>query len=129
MATQLLTKPPIGCRRLTKPLIQLRTKPLMGECFPWTPKPLYDLSTLEPTKPLIQLLTKPLIGECFPWTPKPLYDLSTLEPEILGEMNDTVTCVVLCEGCDDETKAQMSEVLEFIYVHIYIYIHNIYIYI
>jgi len=50
-------------------------------------------------------------GDCFPWTPKPLYDLSTLEPEILGEMNDTVTCVVLCEGCDDETKAQCSEAM------------------
>jgi len=42
-------------------------------------------------------------------------------------MNDTVTCVVLCEGCDDETKAQMSEVLEFIYV--YILLHNMYIYV
>jgi hypothetical protein len=50
-------------------------------------------------------------GECFPWAPKPLYDLSTLEPEILGEMNDTVTCVVLCEGCDEETKTQMSEAM------------------
>lgn len=26
-------------------------------------------------------------------------------------MNDTVTCVVLCEGCDDETKAQCSEAM------------------
>ena len=51
------------------------------------------------------------VGECFPWTPKPLYDLSTLEPEILGEMNDTVTCVVLCEGCDEATKAQVTEAL------------------
>ena len=50
-------------------------------------------------------------GDCFPWTPKPLYDLSTLEPEILGEMNDTVTCVVLCEGCDEATKAQVSDAM------------------
>jgi len=52
-----------------------------------------------------------ITGECFPWTPKPLYDLSTLEPEILGEMNDQVTCVVLCEGCDDATKAQVNEAM------------------
>ena len=52
-----------------------------------------------------------ITGECFPWTPKPLYDLSTLEPEILGEMNDQVTCVVLCAGCDDATKAQVNEAM------------------
>merc|ERR1712205_134343 len=51
------------------------------------------------------------MGECFPWTPKPLYDLSTLEPEILGEMNDTGTCVVLCEGCDEETKKAMTDAM------------------
>jgi len=58
-----------------------------------------------------EIVSKDTDGECFPWTPKPLYDLSTLEPEILGEMNDTVTCVVLCEGCDDATKAAVSEAM------------------
>ena len=59
----------------------------------------------------VEIVNKDTDGECFPWTPKPLYDLSTLEPEILGEMNDTVTCVVLCEGCDDKTKAELSEAM------------------
>ena len=57
----------------------------------------------------VEIVNKDSEGECFPWTPKPLYDLCTLEPEILGEMNDTVTCVVLCEGCDKETKAILHE--------------------
>ena len=59
----------------------------------------------------VEIVNKDTDGECFPWTPKPLYDLSTLEPEILGEMNDTVTCVVFCEGCDDKTKAELSEAM------------------
>jgi len=59
----------------------------------------------------VEIVTKDTDGECFPWTPKPLYDLSTLEPEILGEMNDTVTCVVLCEGCDEETKKSMTDAM------------------
>ena len=42
---------------------------------------------------------------------QPLYDLSTLEPEILGEMNDTVTCVILCEGCDENTKAELADAM------------------
>eukprot|EP00287_Rhodomonas_sp_CCMP768_P009715 CAMPEP_0196717090 /NCGR_PEP_ID=MMETSP1091-20130531/495_1 /TAXON_ID=302021 /ORGANISM="Rhodomonas sp., Strain CCMP768" /LENGTH=440 /DNA_ID=CAMNT_0042057315 /DNA_START=60 /DNA_END=1382 /DNA_ORIENTATION=+ len=57
----------------------------------------------------VEIVTKDTDGECFPWTPKPLYDLSTLEPEILGEMNDTVTCVILCEGCDEATKQSLSD--------------------
>lgn len=57
----------------------------------------------------VEIVTKDTDGECFPWTPKPLYDLSTLEPEILGEMNDTVTCVILCEGCDEATKQSLTE--------------------
>ena len=28
--------------------VEIVTKDTDGECFPWTPKPLYDLSTLEP---------------------------------------------------------------------------------
>lgn len=57
----------------------------------------------------VEIVNKDSEGECFPWTPKPLYDLFTLEPEILGEMNDTVTCVILCEGCDKETKAALQD--------------------
>mmetsp|Transcript_654 Transcript_654/g.1739 ORF Transcript_654/g.1739 Transcript_654/m.1739 type:complete len:231 (-) Transcript_654:76-768(-) len=59
----------------------------------------------------VEIVNKDTDGDCFPWTPKPLYDLSTLEPEILGEMNDTVTCVLLCEGCDEATKAAMAEAM------------------
>jgi thiol-disulfide isomerase/thioredoxin len=59
----------------------------------------------------VEIVSKDTEGECFPWTPKPLYDLSTLEPEILGEMNDTVTCVCLCEGCDDATKEACAEAM------------------
>eukprot|EP00282_Hemiselmis_andersenii_P005808 CAMPEP_0114113896 /NCGR_PEP_ID=MMETSP0043_2-20121206/3153_1 /TAXON_ID=464988 /ORGANISM="Hemiselmis andersenii, Strain CCMP644" /LENGTH=442 /DNA_ID=CAMNT_0001206069 /DNA_START=36 /DNA_END=1365 /DNA_ORIENTATION=+ len=59
----------------------------------------------------VEIVSKDTEGECFPWTPKPLYDLSTLEPEILGEMNDTVTCVCLCEGCDDATKEAVAEAM------------------
>eukprot|EP00286_Rhodomonas_abbreviata_P021867 CAMPEP_0181306744 /NCGR_PEP_ID=MMETSP1101-20121128/10478_1 /TAXON_ID=46948 /ORGANISM="Rhodomonas abbreviata, Strain Caron Lab Isolate" /LENGTH=440 /DNA_ID=CAMNT_0023412851 /DNA_START=161 /DNA_END=1483 /DNA_ORIENTATION=- len=59
----------------------------------------------------VEIVTKDTDGECFPWTPKPLYDLSTLEPEILGEMNDTVTCVILCEGCDEATKTALTDAM------------------
>ncbi|EKX40274.1 hypothetical protein GUITHDRAFT_88850 [Guillardia theta CCMP2712] len=59
----------------------------------------------------VEIVSKDTDGECFPWTPKPLYDLSTLEPEILGEMNDTVTCVILCEGCDENTKAELADAM------------------
>jgi hypothetical protein len=59
----------------------------------------------------VEIISKDAEGECFPWTPKPLYDLSTLEPEILGEMNDTVTCVCLCEGCDEATREAISEAM------------------
>ena len=59
----------------------------------------------------VEIVSKDIDGECFPWTAKPLYDLSTLEPEILGEMNDTVTCVCLCEACDDATKEAISEAM------------------
>ncbi len=57
----------------------------------------------------VEIISKDTEGECFPWTPKPLYDLSTLEPEILGEMNDTVTLVALCEGCSEEQKAEIEK--------------------
>ncbi len=57
----------------------------------------------------VEIVNKDTDGDCFPWTPKPLYDLSTLEPEILGEMNDTVTCVVLCEGCSEDVKQELTK--------------------
>ena len=59
----------------------------------------------------VEIVNKDTEGECFPWTPKPLYDLSTLEPEILGEMNDTVTCVVLCEGCPEDVKQELTKAM------------------
>ena len=59
----------------------------------------------------VEIVNKDTDGDCFPWTPKPLYDLSTLEPEILGEMNDTVTCVVLCEGCSEDVKQELTKAM------------------
>jgi thioredoxin-related protein len=59
----------------------------------------------------VEIVNKDTDGDCFPWTPKPLYDLSTLEPEILGEMNDTVTCVVLCEGCSEDVKQDLTKAM------------------
>jgi len=58
----------------------------------------------------VELVTEDTNGECFPWTPKPLCDLSTFEPEILVESN-TVTCIILCEGCDEKTKKSMTEAM------------------
>ena len=57
----------------------------------------------------VEIVNKDPQGKCFPWNPKPLYDLSTLDPEIIGEMKDTVTCIILCEGCDEDTQAALRD--------------------
>merc|ERR1712216_627086 len=99
---------------LCMPQASFKAKQNLGEAFRVERCPM--LVIIDPdgnvvTTEGVEIVTKDTDGECFPWTPKPLYDLSTLEPEILGEMNDTVTCVVLCEGCDEETKKAMSEAM------------------
>jgi len=99
---------------LCMPQASFKAKQNLGEAFRVEQCPM--LVIIDPdgnvvTTEGVEIVTKDTDGECFPWTPKPLYDLSTLEPEILGEMNDTVTCVVLCEGCDEETKKAMSEAM------------------
>jgi len=99
---------------LCMPQKAYEAKQKLGEAFRVEPCPM--LVIIDPegnvvTTEGVEIVNKDTDGECFPWTPKPLYDLSTLEPEILGEMNDTVTCVVLCEGCDDATKQKISDAM------------------
>jgi len=99
---------------LCMPQKSFKAKLALGEAFRVEQCPM--LVIIDPegnvvTTEGVEIVTKDTDGECFPWTPKPLYDLSTLEPEILGEMNDTVTCVLLCEGCDEETKKSMTDAM------------------
>jgi len=99
---------------LCMPQKSWEAKQKLGEAFRVEQCPMFVIIDPEGnvvTTEGVEIVTKDTDGECFPWTPKPLYDLSTLEPEILGEMNDTVTCVILCEGCDEETKAAMSDAM------------------
>lgn len=99
---------------LSLPQSAYEVKQKLGEAFRVEACPM--LVVIDPegsvvTTEGVEIVSKDMEGECFPWTPRPLYDLSTLEPEILGEMNDTVTCVCLCEGCDDATKEAINEAL------------------
>ena len=99
---------------LCMPQKSWEAKQKLGEAFRVEQCPMFVIIDPEGnvvTTEGVEIVTKDTDGECVPWTPKPLYDLSTLEPEILGEMNDTVTCVILCEGCDEETKAAMSDAM------------------
>ena len=99
---------------LCMPQKSWEAKQKLGEAFRVEQCPMFVIIDPEGnvvTTEGVEIVTKDTDGECFPWTPKPLYDLSTLEPEILGEMNDTITCVILCEGCDEETKAAMSDAM------------------
>mmetsp|Transcript_816 Transcript_816/g.1961 ORF Transcript_816/g.1961 Transcript_816/m.1961 type:complete len:225 (+) Transcript_816:813-1487(+) len=99
-------------RWLAMPESSYELKQKLGEAFRVEQCPM--LIIIDPegnvvTTEGVEIVNKDSEGECFPWTPKPLYDLFTLEPEILGEMNETVTCVILCEGCDKDTKALVQE--------------------
>ena len=95
---------------LAMPCYELKQK--LGEVFRVEECPM--LIIIDPEGNLVttegvEIVNKDPKGTYFPWNPKPLYDLFTLDPEIIGEMKDTVTIVILCEGCSEETKAALQD--------------------